>query len=68
MDLQKETNDTIMGRKIKISIRLEELLNKQELSEYEDEKINSNFYLISLPTALRKLKSMEGSKDYDEKK
>lgn len=68
MDLQKETNDTIMGRKIKISIRLEELLNKQKLSEYEDEKINSNFYLISLPTALRKLKSMEGSKDYDEKK
>ena len=58
MDLQKETNDTIMGRKIKISIRLEELLNKQELSEYEDEKINSNFYLISLPTALSKLKSM----------
>lgn len=48
-------------------MKLEEILEKQTEPEFEDEKINSNFYLISLPVSLRKLKSMEGSKDYEER-
>lgn len=48
-------------------MKLEEILQKQTEPEFEDEKINSNFYLISLPVSLRKLKSMEGSKDYEER-
>ena len=53
---------------IDISVKLEKLLEEEEIAEYEDEKIFSNLYMISLPTSLRKLESMKESRDYEQKK
>lgn len=45
-------------------MKFKELLDNQEYT-YEDEKINSNIYLISLKKSLRQMKGLVGTKDYE---
>lgn len=48
-------------------MKLKALIDAQEYT-YEDEKINSNIYLISLKKSLRQLESLVGVKDYEKLK
>lgn len=48
-------------------MEFKELLDNQEYI-YEDEKINSNIYLISLKKSLRQIQGLAGTKDYEKLK